>query len=141
MNHEKIRKNSKTLLEPYHFLGLEVYGDVSFVSWLAKEEKALERMNVHSCNEGRTKGGQTRYENRCKNTISSIEDAMPKLKGCVFITETLGGAAIKIDNTAEIGGHNSRHGCIPNPVVAEMICDSGITQDWGGYGMLAPQHQ
>ena len=141
MTENKIRKQYISLLPAYHFFGLSVVGDVSFLAWLAKEEKAITKMNENSCNYGRSKGGQTRFENRCKDTIEAIEQAMPKLAGLVKINGDPRGAAIKITPFIDDSEHDTKHGCHANPKYAELIRQSGIGRDWGGFGMLAPQYQ
>ena len=141
MTENKIRKQYNSLLKPYHFLGLSVAGDVSFLAWMAKEEKSLSKSNERACNYGRSKSGQTRYENRCNDTIEAIEQAMPKLKGLVTINGDPRGAAIKITPFIDDSEHDTNHGCIANPKHADLIRESGIGRDWGGYGMLAPQYQ
>ena len=141
MTENKIRKHYNSLLPAYHFLGLSVVGDVSFLAWLAKEEKSLSKMNENACNFGRSKSGETRYETRCNDTIEAIEQAMPKLAGLVTINSDPRGAAIKITPYIDDENHDTKHGCHENPKHAELIRESGIGRDWGGYGMLAPQHQ
>ena len=66
---------------------------------------------------------------------------MPKLAGLVTINSDPRGAAIKITPYIDDENHDTKHGCHANPKHAELICESGIGRDWGGYGMLAPQYQ
>lgn len=141
MNANKIRKQYQRLRDVYGKLGLTVAGDVSFLVWLAKEEKALHRMAENACNYGRSKAGETRYNNRCQDTIEAIETAMPKLAGLVSVNGDPRGAALKIDPYVDRDGHDSRHGCEAYPPAKEIIRECSIASDWGGYGMLAPQYQ
>ena len=141
MNANKIRKNYDHLRSVYGTFGLTVSGDVSFMAWLAKEEKALQGMNERRCNYGSSKGGETKYDNRCADTIKAIETAMPELAGLVTVNGDPRGAALKVTPYVDIEGHDSRHGCDPYPPASELIQTSRIARDWGGYGMLAPQYQ
>ena len=141
MTENQIRKNYDTIMKPYRFFGLSVVGDVSFLAWLAKEEKALQRMNENSCNYGYSKAGQTRFDNRCKESIEAIEEAMPLLRGLVIVNGDPRGAAIKVTPFIDDADHDTKHGCHANPKHELTIRESRIAKDWGGYGMLAPQHQ
>lgn len=142
MTDRQIRKHYRKLRDIYGKLGLSVAGDVSFLVWLSKEERALGKLHENDCNYGGPTGGaETRRENRYRRTIEAIEEAMPRLKGLVMINGDPRGAALKIDTYRDDDSHDSRHGCDQNPQVKRLIAECGLHTDWGGYGMLAPEYQ
>jgi len=141
MTEDKIRENYQGLRDIYGPLGLTVAGDVSFLVWLDEEEKSLSEAHEDRCNYSTTIAEDAQHEERCLETIESIEAAMPELVGLVWINGDPRGASIKIDPYVDRDGHDSRHGCHQWPPARDLIRGCGITSDWGGYGMLAPQYQ
>ena len=126
-------------LQPFYNLGLSKE-NTGFLGWLEKQEQVLEQYSVKICNCGLSESQEAQYAAECRATIKHIEVSLPKLVGLVKINNDPRGAAIKIDPYQETDEHGTQHGCHPNPEVVELIRESGISRDWGGYGMLAPQH-
>ena len=130
---------TETNLKPFYNLGLSKE-NTGFLGWLEKQEQVLEQYSVRGCNYGLSESQETKYAAECQATIKHIEASLPKLVGLVKINGDPRGAAIKIDPYQDTDEHDTQHGCHPNPKVVELIRESGIARDWGGYGMLAPQH-
>jgi hypothetical protein len=140
MTEKQIRKQYNEIMKAYRAAGLSVVGDVLALVRIDQIEDILHQQAEHNCNCEVSERMAAWEESREQRYIAEIEEYLPKLKGMIYVNSDPRGASLKITPYIDTDDHDTRHGCDPNPVHQKMIREMGFTTDWGGYGMLAPQH-
>lgn len=124
MNRNTIRKRYNELAPVYHALGMPLAGDVDMMHRLCTLERTLHRHAELACSVPLSDTQERHHERKSDQAIEEIETMMPKLAGKVFVNGDPRGWALKIDDAHK-----------------DLINDSRIARDWGGYGLLSPDAQ
>jgi hypothetical protein len=122
MNINKLRKHYSQLRPIYKALGMP--DDVQMMQRLCKLERTLHRHAEEACSVPLSARQELYRERFAENAVKEVESMMPLLAGKVFINGDPRGWAIKIDDKHK-----------------QLINDSRIARDWGGYGLLSPDAQ
>ena len=121
----EIRRHYDKLRKIYGHFGLSVVNDVMAIQRLDVLDKTLHRHATMACNVPLSET-QTRHHERFElEAIAEVETMLPKLKGKIFVNGDPRGFALKI--------HDEHRG--------DLIYESGVHRDWGGYGCLSPSAQ